>query len=187
MQSKCLLGSPIPIETQCSPKSHWTDVEMDCEDAEAELCSEVTLLQSGSNSNSAGNACCWALQGVWREGFPSCLGSLKVMDEEEAESVTMREQWLFSSEIVPVNSESSFLCLCARLLVKREHFTHTLFHADFSQGLFCCSKHLVQADVFSALAVLAQASNFSNSFLKRVRVLNVRVGGVVTRSLIGRV
>lgn len=98
------------------------------------LCNEMTLLQTGFNSNSAGNAfpaAAGPCRGLWREGFSSCLGSLETTDEvraeEEAGSVTMREQWLFSNEIVPVNSESSFLSICVQdSWWKREHSPHTL-------------------------------------------------------------
>lgn len=102
--------------------------------------------------------------------------------EEEAGRVTMRKQWLFSNDHVPVNCESSFLSICVQdSWWKREHSTQILFPAGFSQGLLCCSKHLVQADVFSALAqrslaVLAQSSNFSNRFLKCVRVSKCQSG-----------
>lgn len=96
--------------------------------------------------------------------------------EEEAGSVTMREQWLFSNENVPVNCESSFFSICVQdSWWKREYSTHALFPDGFSWSLLCCSKYVVQADVFSALAqrspaVLAQSSNFSNRFLKCVSV-----------------
>lgn len=65
--------------------------------------------------------------------------------EEEAGSVTMRVQWLFNNENVPVNCESSLLSVCVEEGTFHAHFLSCCFFMGFALLLQapCAGRHVL--------------------------------------------